>query len=107
MNETKQFLYRIQPTRVAMLTEGPTEEEQQRAAEHFAYLKELTDQGTVILAGRTLTGDADSFGIVILSADSDAEAIRIMNADPAVKHGVMRGELFPFGVALMGRGPEG
>jgi len=102
-----QFLYRIQPARPGMLTEAPTEHEAQVLGEHFAYLSELADRGTVLMAGRTLTADDRTFGIAILVASTFAEAETIMNDDPAVKHGVMRAELFPYRVALWSRsGPS-
>jgi uncharacterized protein YciI len=96
-----QFLYRIQPTRAALLTEGPTPEEQAIVAEHFNYLKDLTAKGVVVLAGRTLNTDESSFGIVIFRAESETAARRIMNSDPAVAKGVMKATLFPYRVALM------
>ena len=98
-----QFLYRLQPTRIGMLTAGPTEHEANVVGEHFAYLSELTDRGTVLMAGRTLTADEHTFGIAVLVASTPAEAEAIMNNDPAVKQGVMRAELFPFRVALWSR----
>jgi uncharacterized protein len=95
-----QFLYRIQPTRLGMLTDGPTEREAQIIGEHFAYLSRLTDEGTVLMAGRTLTADEHTFGIAVLVAATTAAASAIMSNDPAVKQGVMRAELFPYRVAL-------
>ena len=95
-----QYLYRIQPTRPAMLTEGPTEAESAAVGEHFAYLQQLTDAGQVLMAGRTTTADEHAFGLVVFSAGSDAEAHVLMNADPAVRQGVMQATLFPFRIAL-------
>lgn len=46
-----QYLYRIQPTRMEMLREGPTPQEEQLVSQHFNYLKALMAQGTLILAG--------------------------------------------------------
>lgn len=99
-----QFLYRIQPTRIGMVADAPTEQEAQVIGEHFAYLKHLTDQGTVLTAGRTLTKDERTFGIVVFVAASEVEALSIMNNDPAVVRGVMRAELFPYRVALWSPG---
>ncbi len=96
----KEFIYRIQPTRSTMLTDGPTPDEERIVGEHFAYLQRLTRDGVVVLAGRTLVTDASSFGIVVFWAESDDAARRIVDADPAVAGGVMRAELFPFRVAL-------
>jgi uncharacterized protein YciI len=102
-----EFLYRIQPIRLGMLTEAPTEQEAQVLGEHFAYLSELADRGIVLMAGRTLTADDRTFGIAILVASTAAEAEAIMRDDPAVKHGVMRAELFPYRIALWSRsGPS-
>jgi uncharacterized protein YciI len=53
----KQFLYQIKPTRVAMLTAGPSEHESKIVAEHFEYLQGLVAKGVVLMAGRTLAGD--------------------------------------------------
>ena len=96
------YVYTIQPTRVEMLSGGPTPEEERIVGAHYRYLKTLTDQGIVILAGRTLNTDASSFGIVIFRADSEEAAQEIVANDPAVKGGVMRAELFPYRVALRG-----
>jgi uncharacterized protein YciI len=101
LTTTKQYLYRIQPTRPEMLASGLTDRESAVMAEHFAYLQRLRADGTLILAGRTLNADADSFGIAILRAVSDEAACAIMRDDPAVRHGVMRATLFPYRVALI------
>lgn len=101
-----QYLYRIQPTRLGMLTEAPTERESAVIGAHFSYLKGLVDQGVVLMAGRTLNADESTFGIAIFEAESLAAAEEIMRADPAVREGVMRAELFPYRVALWsGCGP--
>jgi len=99
----EQFIYVIQPTRPVMLSEGSTHEEDQIISEHFDYSKSLTDQGVVILAGRTLNTDENSFGIVIIQAATEDEAKEIVNNDPAVRQGVMRAELYPYRIALMNK----
>jgi uncharacterized protein YciI len=97
----KQFLYRLQTVRAELLKSGPTKEESALVEEHFNYLKNLTAKGVVILAGRTLTTDESTFGVVIFRAESEEAAREIMNDDPAVKNGVMRATLFPFRVVMM------
>ena len=94
-----QYLYRITPTRLGMVAEGPTDEEAAIMSRHFDYLKSLTDQGTVLLFGRTQNSDATTFGIAIFRAESEVEARSIMDSDPAVKEAVMRAELYPYKVA--------
>jgi uncharacterized protein YciI len=98
---TQQYLYKIQPVRPDMLTDGPTPEEERLADEHFEYLKGLAAQGVVILAGRTQNTDASSFGIIIFKAESDAAARALVANDPAVKHRVFRAELYPYRIALL------
>lgn len=95
-----QFIYRIQPTRTDMLSTGPTDAEAKIVGEHFEYLKTLVDKGVVLLAGRTLTDDENTFGLVVFEAKSDIAAREIINNDPAVVHGVMHAELWPFRVSL-------
>jgi uncharacterized protein YciI len=103
MAEPNQYLYKIQPSRPKMLSDGATPEEDAIVDEHFEYLKDLLAQGVLILAGRTLNSDPTSFGIVIFKAGSLPEAIHIMGKDPAVSKGVMLADLFPYRVALMGK----
>jgi uncharacterized protein len=100
MSEPSHFLYRIRPTRPAMLSEGPTQRESAVVAEHFAYLEQLVAAGTVLMAGRTLGPAEQAFGLVVLAAESESAALALMQDDPAVKQGVMQAELFPFRVAL-------
>lgn len=101
MADVNQYLYKIQPTRPEMLAAGPTEREAELVGQHFNYLKGLLEAGIVLLAGRTLNTDPSSFGIIIFQAGSEGEAQAIVDNDPAVQHGVMRAELYPYRVALM------
>ncbi len=101
MLEASQFIYRIQPTRPAILTEGPTPEEEAIITEHFEYLKRLTEADVALAVGRTMTTDANTFGIVIFLTASEAEARSVMENDAAVKKGVMKAELFPFRIAWL------
>ncbi len=96
-----QYLYKIQPVRPEMLTEGLTEFEKKTMSDHFERLQELAARGVVILAGRTQNSDYSSFGIVIINADSEEEARRFMLEDPGVKNKVVRGELYPYKIALL------
>jgi uncharacterized protein YciI len=106
MTEATLFLYKIQPVRPEMLSEGLTSEEEHILTQHFAYLKQLTDVGVVLLAGRTLNTDPSSFGIIIFNAGSEQEALQVMHHDPAVKQRVMRAELYPYRISLLGTLPD-
>jgi uncharacterized protein YciI len=99
--KNSQYLYIIRPTRLEMLTEGPTEREQKIVSQHFTYLQDLTQQGVAILVGRSQTADADSLGIIVYQASSEETARRLMENDPAVKQGVMRASFYPFRIALI------
>ena len=101
MADATEWLYRIQATRVNMLAEGLTPDEQRIVGEHFEYLRSLAARGVLVLAGRTLTDDEHAFGIVIFKAANEAEARAVMTADPAIAKGLMRAELFPYRVALL------
>jgi uncharacterized protein YciI len=94
------YLYKLEPARLEMVTQGPTPREAEIVSQHFSYLQDLTQKGIVFLAGRTLNNDEKTFGICILRASSAEAARELMQNDPAVKQGVMRAELFPYRIAL-------
>ncbi len=98
-----QFLYRLTPVRSEMVTVEPLPEERAIVSEHFAHLEALTQQGVVLLVGRTQDNSPRTFGIVIFQAESADQAREIMNSDPAVRKSIMRAELFPFRIALVGQ----
>lgn len=80
--------------------EGWTDDDHAVVDKHFNRLQSLKETGKLILAGRTLNDDASKFGIVILNAEEE-EARELMQSDPAIKEGIMTGELYPYRVALI------
>ena len=104
MGARNQDLCRLTAARPGMVLQ-PTPEEDRIVARHFAYLKSLTERGTVLLVGRTQNPDPTAFGIHILLAPSGSEARRVVDDDPAVREGIMRAELSPYKIALLAR-PE-
>ena len=96
-----QFIYLFEAVRPEMVTENYvwTERENEIAAEHFAYLQRATEAGTVLLAGRSQDGIGPA--LVILEADSEAEARAFMEGDPFVANGLMRARLHPYRAALV------
>ncbi|MBS4174673.1 YciI family protein [Bacillus sp. FJAT-49736] len=98
--EQKQFIYTLKLIPELIDPKNWTDKENQIVGNHFTRLKELLNQGKLVLAGRTQTMDEDTFGIVILQVESEEEATLLMNDDPAVKEGVMTAEMFPYKVAL-------
>jgi uncharacterized protein YciI len=85
-----------------MLTSGSTEFESRIVSGHFNYLKQLTSDGVVILAGPTKNTDYSSFGIVLFNAATVEVAREIMLNHPAVKNKVFRAEMFRYKMALFG-----
>ena len=98
--EPKHYLIVLKPPR-ATFAEDATEAESGVVGEHFEYLKKLHADGTLILAGRT---EDASMGLVVLKADSEEAADSLMQADPAVKAGVFTARLYPYRLALLGKG---
>jgi len=96
-----QWIYILKVTRLKLLTEGSTPEEDKIVEQHFAYLQNLTEKGVMVLVGRTQTTDESTFGIAIFEAENEEAARTIMENDPAVARGVMRATLYPYKIALM------
>ena len=96
----KQFIYVIRPVSRLQVEAHWTETDNAVVAEHFGYLKGLLADGRLILAGKTDGLDERTFGIVVFEAESMEAAERTMKDDPAVKAGIMTGEVFGYSVAL-------
>jgi uncharacterized protein YciI len=99
--EKQQFIYVFDPVRPELVTDPDawTEEDTRIAHDHFAYLKRATEEGIVILAGRSLDGQGPA--VVILDASTETEARQFMEHDPFVAGGLMRASLHPFRAALV------
>ncbi len=102
----KHYVYYIRPARAGFFTKT-TPAEEQVMGEHVAYIKSLLGQGRLVLAGPSfeptqapegtaLALDMAPPGIVVFAAESDEEARRIMEADPAVKAGVFKAQVNSF-----------
>jgi len=91
-----EYLYLIHPMRHEFF-DSPTPREQAVMEEHFSYLKQALEQGTLILAGPCL--DA-TFGLVVLAAQDEDRARAFMLNDPCVRHNVMVAELHPLRISL-------
>jgi uncharacterized protein YciI len=96
-----QFIYVFEPVRPELVTDPDawTAEDTRIANEHFAYLQQATQDGIVILAGRSLDGEGPA--VVIFEADSEDRARSFMETDPFVAGGLMRAKLHPFRAALV------
>lgn len=103
MTPATHYIYLLRPTRPAMLTSGFTHAETQIQKDHSAYLDKLSKHGDLVLFGRTLTTDEDTFGIVVFKAESEAAAKQIMENDPGVKNGLMHAKLYPYRIACLAK----
>jgi uncharacterized protein YciI len=96
-----EWMYFLLPPRDDFV-ETMTPEEQDAFDDHLDYMEKLLIDGTLVLAGPTL-GPANT-GLVIFEAEDGAAARAIMDADPPVAQGLVRGQLRPFRVMhLRGR----
>ncbi|MGI9410054.1 MAG: YciI family protein [Hyphomicrobiaceae bacterium] len=59
---------------------------EQPLADHVRYLTNLHEQNVVLMGGPFTDGES---GLVILEASDTAEAIRIIDDDPAVQSGIL------------------
>ncbi|TMU88287.1 hypothetical protein FGG79_09370 [Bacillus sp. BHET2] len=96
-----EFIYMLKLIPRLHNEENWTPEDEGIVQRHFNRLKEWTDSGVVILAGRTLNEEKNAFGIVVFEADGEDQARSFMEDDPVVKEGIMMAELFPYRVALL------
>ena len=95
----QQYVYFLKLIPSLLNDENWTEKENAIVGRHFKRLQHMLAEGSLVLAGRTQ--NYNPTGIVILEADSEDEARRLMEADPTVAEGIMTAELFPYSVALI------
>ena len=92
------FVYFIHPTHPEMAEGKGTPEQYAKVNEHFNYLKKMTEEGRVVLAGPST--EPPYTGIVIFHAEDEAAAKKIMDRDPAVAAGLFQARLSPFRMSL-------
>jgi len=91
----RQFLIRIEPVRADLNFSNVTPEEMPTLQAHAGYLRQLLAEGKLVTAGQAFPKD-HLFGILIVEAADAAAAQAILEADPAFKAKVFRGEVFPY-----------
>ena len=94
------YLLSLNDPELARNPDAWTKEQSEIVSVHFNHLKKLTDEGTVIMAGRSPDHEK-GFGIVVFQAPSREVAQEIMYSDPAVKQKLMSAEFRDFRIALM------
>lgn len=74
--------------------------EQDIFANHCQYLQEKFNEKTVLQAGTSFEKGHEGFAIVILRAHSKEEATSIIEADPAVKSGLLKVKVTQYSIFL-------
>jgi uncharacterized protein YciI len=64
--------------------------------QHHAFVKQMTDQGKLAIAGPFLSSQGELLGISIFRVGAD-EAVTLTQSDPAVKAGLVKTEIHPWG----------
>src|SRR5262245_28298090 len=98
MAEKEHFVCLIRPTRAGFV-DDPTPDEERIMGEHFQYLKNALEAGTMLMAGPCIAG-ADTFGLIVLRMESREAAQAFVDADPSVRAGVQNATLYPFRLSL-------
>jgi uncharacterized protein YciI len=93
------WIYLLRATRPEMVDE-PTDDELVWLRQHFSYLERLTAEGTVMLAGPSIS-PTDTFGLCVLDVEDEGMAREIMQADPSIVGGIMTGELRPMRMTFL------
>lgn len=82
---------------------GPRPEDMPALQGHVKYLRTLAEQGTSLFSGHTLNSDESAFGLLVVRAESEAAARKIMEADPIIHAGLVQGTVIPFGIGTIGK----
>jgi uncharacterized protein YciI len=99
----KQFALLMKATGPDFFKKTQEPDGKQLVEKHFKKLQVLTQQGVCLFSGHTLVTDDSGFGIIVVRADSEAEAQKIIDDDDLVKAGILRGTVFPFQVVTAGK----
>jgi len=91
----RQFLLRIEPVREGFALNNVTAEEMPVLQAHGAYLRELLASGKLVTAGQAFQPKG-LFGLIVVEVPDAAAAQALLDADPAVKNKVFRGEVIPY-----------
>jgi uncharacterized protein YciI len=85
------YLYKLIPPRPSFASDM-TEAERTIMRQHVGYWKQLLDRGTAVVFG-PVNDPAGSWGLAVVSAESEADVDAVGRNDPAVTSGVARFEI--------------
>jgi len=101
--QQKQFALLMKATGPDFFKKTQEPEGKELVEKHFKKLQALTQQGVILFSGHTLVTDESGFGIIIVRAESQVGAQKIVDDDELVKAGLIRGTVFPFEVVTSGK----
>ena len=99
----KQFALLMKATGPDFATKVEEPEGKKLVAEHFKKVQALTAEGVCIFSGHTTNAGDTGFGIIVVRAESEAAAQKVIDDDDLVKAGLIRGTVFPFQVVTFGK----
>src|SRR5262245_39297262 len=99
----KQFALLMKATGPDFAKKVEEPEGQRLVATHLKKLQDLTEQGVCIFSGHTTNAGDSGFGIIVVRAESETAAQKIIDNDDLVKAGLIRGTAFPFQVVTSGK----
>ena len=73
-------------------------EQEPLIGEHANYMRGLAEQGVLVMGGPYLDRTG---GLAVLRADSLEAVLRITEADPGCRGGLLKAEVHPWSVAIM------
>jgi uncharacterized protein YciI len=88
-----EFAYVVRPAYDRAFLARATQAEQDVVQEHGEWLEARYADGRVVFAGRCYDGP---FGLVVLDAQNEEEARRLMQQDPSIRAGTQQADLYPF-----------
>ena len=88
-----EFVYLVRPSFDRRFLANADAHQRRVFDEHGTWLERRYAEGTVRFAGRCFDGP---FGLVVLEAEDEEHARRIMQDDPSVRASVQAAELYPF-----------
>lgn len=88
-----EFAYLLRPAFDQSFLARATQDERNVFEQHGEWLEARYAEGRVRFAGRCYDGP---LGLIVLDAENEEEARRLMEQDPSVRHGVQSAELYPF-----------
>jgi uncharacterized protein len=95
-HENKTYVYRLRLTEKLHDPKAWDAAVMKHFEAHSDYLMKAASEGVAQVIGRTDVELKDNFGIVVFTASDEESAHEFMIHDPAVEHGLMTAELFPF-----------